>query len=161
MLGLVLVLLGYWLILFVACYIIVEYAQGYLYDETTPSAPLKVGIGSFLLAALLTYFRTRYDTMLTSDLRWSVLQIIAWFVVFTLILRFHPVHALVIGAVAFLIVSGAASLAIDSLSGSNPSGAPASRKPAQPLKRRAVGPTLDSLPKAEDAPREEPAKAKP
>jgi hypothetical protein len=159
MLGVVLALLGYWLILFVACYITVEYAQGYLYDETTPAAGVKVAAGSLILAAVLTYFRTRYDTMLTSELRWSVLQIILWFGVFTLVLRFHPVHAFVIGAVAFVIVSGAATLAIDSLSGSNPSGAPPSRRRSEPLKGRTLGPSLKDVPKGDARP--EPEKAGP
>lgn len=159
MLGLAFVLLAYWLILFVGCYITVEYAQGYLYDETTPAAGLKVAIGTLILAGVLTWTRTRYDTILTSDIGRTVLQAVIWFAVFTLIFRFHPLHAFAIGVVAFFILAGMASLAIDSLTGSNPSGAPASRQPREPLKGRPLRPSLDSLPKPGEPKPEADAKA--
>ena len=41
-------LLIYWLLLFVACYIVVEYGQNYLYDEPTPNVALKVALGSLV-----------------------------------------------------------------------------------------------------------------
>ena len=52
-------LLIYWLVLFVACFVVVEIGQDQLYDEVTPRAGLKVVGGSLLLAALLTALRVR------------------------------------------------------------------------------------------------------
>lgn len=134
-------LLVYWVILFVACFITVEFAQNYLYDETTPAVGVKVLVGTLIFAALLTWARTRFDTLLTADLAWTLLQAIVWFAVFTLIFRFQPLHAFSIGVIAFLILSGTASLAVDSLTGTSPSGVPATRRPAQPT-RRPIGTTL-------------------
>lgn len=104
-----------WLILFVACFILVEFAQKYLYDEVTPSAGLKILGGSAVLALLLTWTRTSFDTMFTTDIAWTVLQGIVWFGVFTLVYRFHPVHAAAIGIVSMLLLSGTANLALDSM----------------------------------------------
>ena len=83
--------------------------------------------------------------MLTSGLGWSILQAVLWAVVFTVVLRFNPLHGFVIGAVAFFLLSGIASLAIDSFAGTNPSGAPASRRPAKPIERRPIGPTAKDI----------------
>src|SRR4051812_41439532 len=98
----------YWLVLFVACYSIVEFAQDQFYDEVTPRAGLKVTLGSLVLALLLTKLRTSYDTMFTTDIAWTVLQAIVWFVVFTLVFQFHPQHAAAIGIGAMLLVCGMA-----------------------------------------------------
>jgi hypothetical protein len=49
----------YWLVMFVVSYIAVEVGQDLFYDEVTPHAGLKVTAGSFLLAAMLTYFHPR------------------------------------------------------------------------------------------------------
>ncbi len=119
MLALLWPFLVYWLILFVVCYIIVEYAQTYLYDETTPTVGLKVGAGSLILAAFLTWTRTRYDTMLTDDLGQTVLQGIVWFGVFTLVFRFQPWHGFAIGVATMVIAAGIATLGVDSLLGTN------------------------------------------
>lgn len=154
----VLPLLVYWVILFVACYIVVDWGQNYLYDEATPAAGLKVAIGSLIFAAILTWARTRFDTMLTSDLPWTVLQAIVWFVVFTLVFRFQPVHAFAIGVVTFLLLSGTATLAISSLTGTNPSGVPANRQPSKPL-RRTLGPSSGGLEAPKEGAGEKPAPA--
>jgi hypothetical protein len=159
MLNVALVLLAYWVILFVGCFITVEFAQNYLYDETTPASGLKVALGTLILAGALTWTRTRFDTLFTNDLGPSVLQAILWFVVFTLIFRFHPAHGFAIGVVAFLILAGTASLAIDSLMGSNPSGVPPSRRPAEPLRRRPIGPSVEDM-KKQDQEKAEPAATK-
>jgi hypothetical protein len=139
----------YWLILFVACYIVVEYGQTYLYDESPPGLGLRVALGSFLFAALLTWTRTSYETMFTHDLGWTVLQAIVWFIVFTLVFRFHPPHALAIGLACMVILSGAATLAISSMTGANVAGTPASRQPSKPLRRTL--PAVPPLPKGESA----------
>lgn len=131
----------YWLVVFVGCFITLEFGQSYLYDEVTPGRTLKVAAGSLILAALLAWAQPRYDTMFTSGLTWTILQAIVWFGVFTLIYRFHPTHALGIALVAFFLLGGVATLAHQSLTGTNPSGVPASRRPSQPL-RRSLGPAL-------------------
>ena len=53
--------------------------------------------------------------MFTSEVSWTVLQGILWFLVFTFILQFHPQHAAAIGLVAMLIFTGTATLALDSM----------------------------------------------
>jgi peptidoglycan/LPS O-acetylase OafA/YrhL len=129
----------YWLILFVACSVVTEYGQTYLYDETTPRVGLKLLLGTMILAALMTRTRTSYDTMLTSELGWTVIQAIVWFGVFTLILHFQPWHGGIIGIVTMLLVAGIATLGVDSLTGSNRQGAlPTNVRPSRPL-RRSVG----------------------
>jgi hypothetical protein len=133
-------LLVYWLILFVICYVVGEYGQNYLYDETTPFLGLKVLGGTFILAALLTRFRSSYDTMFTSEIHWTVLQAVVWFVVFTLVFRFHPKHAASLGIMAFLIGGGLAGMAVDSLSARSPVAARNDvLKPNKPLRRPAGG----------------------
>jgi len=108
-------LLIYWLVLFVVCYTITEVAQDQLYDEVTPRAGLKVGLASFILAALLTWLHPAFETMFTTNIAWTVLQGIVWFGVFTLILQFHPWHALALGVLTMLIVPGVATLGVDSI----------------------------------------------
>lgn len=142
-------LLVYWLVLFVVCYTIVEFGQNYLYDETTPRMGLKVAAGSLLLAALLTWTRTTFDTMLTTDLPWSTLQAIAWFAVFTLIFQFQPLHGAVLGIVSMLVIAGLASIAVDSLTTPGPRVAPEVARPAQPV-RRPTGPVPVPSPAAEN-----------
>jgi hypothetical protein len=108
-------LLIYWLVLFVVCYIITEVAQDQLYDEVTPRVGMKVGGASFILAVLLTWLHPSFETMFTSNFAWTVLQGIVWFGVFTLILQFHPWHALTLGVLTMLIVPGVATLGVDSI----------------------------------------------
>lgn len=115
MAALIVPFLVYWLVLFAVVYVVTEYSQKYLYDETTPMHGLKVAGGSLLLAMMLTWTRTSYDTMLTSDITFTVLQAIVWFGVFVLILRFHPPHALMIGVLMMILVCGAATMAVRSM----------------------------------------------
>lgn len=130
----------YWIILYVACYIIIEYGQTYLYDEATPGLPIKVAIGSFVLALVLTWRRTSFESMFSSDLAFTVGQAILWFLVFTFVFRFHPQHAAAIGVLAFVILAGASTLAIRSMSGEDRSAA-AARTPSKPI-QRPLGPQL-------------------
>jgi hypothetical protein len=151
----------YWLILFVICYVVSEYAQNYLYDETTPALPLKLAGGTLLLAALATKFRTSFDTMFTADIHWTVLQAIAWFLVFMFIFRFHPKHAVTLGVITFLLVPAMATLGIDSLSGNSPEAAKTSiRKISKPIRRPAATFTPGNLkePPATQKPAEAPGK---
>jgi hypothetical protein len=113
-------LLIYWLVVFVGCFVVVEIAQDQLYDEITPRAGLKLAGGSFLLAALLTALRragfpATFESMFTTNIAWTLLQGVAWFGVFTLIYRFHPWHALGLGVATMLVLSGLATMGVESL----------------------------------------------
>jgi hypothetical protein len=140
-------LLIYWLVLFVVCFIVVEVGHDQLYDEVTKYAGLKVAGGSLIIAIVLTWLRwmgtpASYDSMFTSNLVWTVLQGLIWFGVFTLIFQFHPWHALGIGIVTMLLVTGMATMGVDSLltkSGATPQTrrATVSGKPV----RQSVAPT--------------------
>ena len=118
--SIILPLLIYWLVMFVACFVVVEMGQDQLYDEVTPHSGLKVAAGSLLIAALLTFFRYKgmaasYDSMFTSNIIWTVLQGLVWFGVFTLVFQFHPWHALGLGLATMLLVTGLATMGVDSL----------------------------------------------
>jgi hypothetical protein len=113
-------LLIYWLVLFVAIFVVVEIAQDQLYDEVTPYAGLKIAGGSLVISALLTWLRASgapasFDSMFTTNIVWTVLQGIVWFGVFTLILQFHPWHALGLGLATMLLVTGLATMGVESL----------------------------------------------
>lgn len=108
-------LLIYWLAAFVGCFIVVEIAQDALYDETTPRAGLKVAGGSFLLAALMTYYHPSFETMFTTGVGYTILQAIVWFAVFTLILQFHPWHALGLSLLTLVLVAPLATMGVDSV----------------------------------------------
>jgi hypothetical protein len=113
-------LLIYWLVFFVACFVVVEVGHDQLYDEITPRAGLKVFGGSLLIAILLTTLRhydvpASYESMFTVNIIWTVLQGLVWFGVFTLIFQFHPWHALGIGLATMLLVTGLATMGVESL----------------------------------------------
>jgi len=118
--GIIGVFLIYWLVVFVGCYAVIEVAQDQLYDEVTPRVGLKVTAGSLLLAAMLTIFYradlpVSYESMFTTNIMWTVLQGIVWFGVFMLIYQFHPWHALGLGIMTMLLVSGLATMGVDSM----------------------------------------------
>jgi hypothetical protein len=134
-------LLVYWLVMFVACFVVVEIGQDQLYDEVTPRAGLKVAAGSLLIAMLLTWLKVKgfaasYDSMFTTNIAWTVLQGVVWFGVFTLIFQFHPWHALGLGIITMLLVSGLATMGVDSvLSKPAPTSAAARLAPSQPVRQ--------------------------
>ncbi|WP_435016453.1 hypothetical protein TA3x_004019 [Tundrisphaera sp. TA3] len=134
-----------YLILFAACYIITEYGQNYLYDESTPALGLKIGVGTAILAGLLTWTRTNFLTMFTDEIIWTTLQAIVWFAVFTLIFRFQPWHAAGIGLPAMLILTGLATLAVDSMLAPKPAETTATRTLNKPI-RRPIGPVTAPAP---------------
>jgi hypothetical protein len=138
-------LLIHWLVLFVACYIITEYAQNYLYDETTPAVGFKVAGASLIFAGLLLWTRTSFDTMVTVDLGKTVLQAIVWFVVFLFVLRFHPLHALSIGVISMLLLCGLASLASDSLLQPASRGTPRKIEQSKPVRQPVGAPRLPNV----------------
>ena len=136
-------LLIYWLVVFVGCFVVVEIGQDQLYDQVTPRAGLKVLAGSLLIAMLLTWFKYRntpasFESMFTTNIAWTVLQGIVWFSVFTLIFQFHPWHALGLGLVTMLMVSGLATMGVDSILNRPAPGSVAARAfaPASPSGNR-------------------------
>jgi hypothetical protein len=135
-----------WLVYFVAIYALVEFGQNYLYDETTPGAGLKVAIASFVLALVQAWARTSFDTMFTSELPKTMLQGIVWFVVFTLVLRFHPPHAFGIGLVAMLLLAGASTLVSNSMLQVGPGAVPSRSEPRKPVRRSFSSPTTPTAP---------------
>ena len=142
----------YWLILFVTCYIVTEYSQKYLYDEATPLVGLKVLLGTALLAALLVKTRSRYDTMFTNELGWTVIQAIAWFAVFTLVFRFNPQHGAALGIATMLVVTGLATMGVDSLLNPQPvATGPAELRTNKPLRRSLGSPPPAAAKQAEPA----------
>jgi hypothetical protein len=113
-------LLIYWLVLFVACFVVVEFGHDQLYDEVTPHAGLKVAGGSLLIAILLTVLRAKglsasYESMFTTNIIWTLLQAIVWAGVFILIFQFHPWHGLGLGLATMLLVTGLATMGVESL----------------------------------------------
>jgi hypothetical protein len=145
-------LLIYWLVLFVACFVVVEVGHDQLYDEPTPHAGLKVTGGSLLLAILLTalnYYNhpASYLTMFTSDIMWTLLQAIVWVGVFILIFQFHPWHGLGIGLATMFMVTGLATMGVESLTKKSTSAAVTKAKvPSQPVRQSTAPPPLATSP---------------
>jgi hypothetical protein len=145
-------LLIYWLVLFVACFIVVEIGQDQLYDEVTPHAGLKVAGGTFLIAALLTTLRAKgfpasFESMFTTNIAWTALQGVVWFLVFMLIFQFHPWHALGLGIATMLLVSGFATMGVESLL-SRPAPTSAAARPFTPSEpvRQSLSPAAGAAP---------------
>jgi uncharacterized membrane protein YdcZ (DUF606 family) len=152
-------LLIYWLVLFVACYIVVEIGQDQLYDQVTPRSGLKVLAGSFLLAAVLTALRkyehpASFESMFTTNIAWTALQGVIWFGVFTLIYQFHPWHALGLGVATMLLVSGLATMGVESVLTPSRVTQAATRPfvPVEPVRKSlTAGPTAEPAKPAEKA----------
>ena len=144
----------YWLILFAICYIAVEYGQTYFYDEATPSAALKVTLGSAILAIILTITRPSYDKMITSNILGTVVLGLAAFLVFTFIFRFHPWHGAALGIGSVLLFSGLATMALESFQNRNPQASMLTKYPSKPLRQKAGGPPPP--PRVEPPPEPEP-----
>jgi hypothetical protein len=139
----------YWLVMFVLSYIAVEVGQDQLYDEATPRAGLKVAAGSFILAAMLTYFRPTFDTMFTAGIAWTVLQALVWCGVFIFIYQFHPWHALAIALPLMLITSGFATMGVESVLTPSRPQRPRSSLAAPKAVRKSLTPTATApTPKA-------------
>jgi hypothetical protein len=113
-------LLIYWLVLFVVCFVLVEIGHDQLYDEVPKYVGLRVGGGSLLLAALLTGLRAKgfpasFESMFTTNIGWTLLQGVVWFLVFMFVFQFHPWHALGLGVATMLLVSGLATMGVESV----------------------------------------------
>jgi hypothetical protein len=141
MLSLIWPLLIYWLVIFVACFVVVEVGQDQLYDEVTPRVGLKVAGGSLLIAMLLTALRAygfaaSFESMFTTNIAWTLLQGVVWFAVFTLIFQFHPWHALGLGVATMLVISGLATMGVESiLAKPAPTSSAARPAPSQPVRQ--------------------------
>jgi hypothetical protein len=143
LLGYVWPFLIYFVILFTVCYIVVEYGQNYFYDEVTPAVAAKVALGAFLLACILTYTRSNFATMFTSDIAPTVFLAIAWAGIFILIFRFQPWHGFGLAMATFLIFAGMSTLVVDSMLSPKPAGRMDVTKENKPVRRSASGsPTL-------------------
>jgi hypothetical protein len=150
----------YWMVLFVVCYMVIEIAQDQLYDEVTPNTFVKVTVGSLIFAALLTWLHTSFDTMLTSDIAWTVLQAIIWFAVFTVLFQFQPQHAVAIATITFLLVAPMASMGVDSLTRPRTAIEAVRAKPTAKAVRKSLAPVAPP-PKAEATSKTEPTKTEP
>jgi hypothetical protein len=128
-------LLIYWLVFFVACYTICEVAQDQLYDEVTPYVAVKVAGGSFIFAALATYFRPSFDTMFTNDIAWTVLQAMVWVAVFIFVFVFHPWHGLLLALVTMPLVAGLGTMGVENLTKPRAVTAPVQSKGAPPIRK--------------------------
>jgi hypothetical protein len=134
-------LLIYWLALFVSCFIVTEIAQDQLYDAVTPRVGLKIALGSLIMAALMVVLPPSYETMFTGNFAWTLLHLIVWFGVFTLIFQFHPPHALGLSIATFLLVSGLATMGVQSILKPTPQAALRSPRVNNPPVRRSLGPS--------------------
>lgn len=133
--SLVVPLLINWLVLFVALYVVTEYGHYYLYEQVPPLLAARAAGGALVLALVLLWTRTSFDTMFTTELGNTVLQGIAWFVVFIFVLRFHPWHALGLGVATMVLVAGLAGLAVDSFNRSRGRNPTPVRTPHKPYRR--------------------------
>lgn len=131
----------YWLVLFVACYTVTEVGQDQFYDEVTKRVGLKVGAGSFILAALATWLRPSFETIFTANIAWTLLQAIVWFAVFMLIFEFHPWHALGLSLITMVLVTGLATMGVESLTKPSRTLAPVRSRPAnEPIRKSLTAP---------------------
>ncbi len=110
-------LLIYGLLFFVATYIVVEVAQKYFYDEVVKYSGLRIGAISLLLAGALTWWNPSSLDLVTVELGRTALIAVAAFVLYVVGLQFHPQHALLTGPATIVLVSLAAAMACESLSG--------------------------------------------
>jgi hypothetical protein len=75
--------------------------------------------------------------MFTTNIAWTLLQGVIWFAVFTLIYQFHPWHALGLGIATMLMVSGLATMGVDSILAPSRATAAATRAfvPSEPVRQ--------------------------
>jgi hypothetical protein len=131
----------YYVILFAVCYIVVEYGQNYFYDEVTPAAAAKVALGALILASILTYTRSSFDSMFTSDIGKTVGLAIAWSGVFILIYRFQPWHGFGLAMATLLIFAGMSTLVVNSMLSPKPPGRMDTNVEYKTIRRPASGVT--------------------
>jgi peptidoglycan/LPS O-acetylase OafA/YrhL len=105
----------YWLLLFVACYIVTEVGQNHFYDEVTPFAWLKVGGSTLLLASALAWWDPSSVDLFTNEIWLLAMVAVAGFVLFVVAMQFHASHAIMLGPAVVVLVSITAAMAVDSL----------------------------------------------
>jgi peptidoglycan/LPS O-acetylase OafA/YrhL len=145
----------YWLLLFVACYIVTEVGQNHFYDEVTPFAWLKVGGSSLLLAAALAWWNPSSVDLFTSEIWLLAMVAVAGFVLFVVVMQFHASHAIMLGPAVAVLVSITAAMTIDSLE--NSGRARFRDRPVPPSERvirKSASSTVDLIP---EEPSEEPS----
>src|SRR5262245_50929075 len=135
----------YWLVFFVACYAVTEVAQDQFYDEVTPYVGVKAATASFIFALLATWLRPSFETLFTSNIAWTVLQAIVWFLAFLFILQFHPPHALGLSLVTLLLVSGLATMGVENLTRTRATAAPVQASGSTPV-RKSLSPSVAPIP---------------
>jgi hypothetical protein len=141
----------YCFVFFVTSYAVIELFQRQFYDEITPAAGLKVAAGSFLMALMAMWAKPTYDTMFTANLHWTAAQGIAWFLIFTFIYQFHPIHALAVGIATLLLIPGVATMAAESLTRARPVDRRTQYRGDPKPMRKSASPSL-STPAAKTAP---------
>ena len=141
-----------WLLFFVVSFIAVDYGHRYLYDEPPPSFGLRVTLGSILLALLSTFLRPTFDTMFTTGLAWTVLQMLAWVGVFILVYQFQPWHGAGFGVALGLVIPVMSALTITSLSQPADKSTTTYSRPNAPLRRGAGGAPVTPPEAKKDAP---------
>jgi hypothetical protein len=144
----------YYVILFVVSYVVVEYGQNYLYDEVTPGVATKVALGALVLASILTWSRTNFFSMFTTEISSSVLLAIAWVGVFILVYRFHPWHGFGLAMATLLIFAGMSTIVVDSMLTPRPAGRlDTAVEGNKPLRRPSYGTSTTPQPEAAPAPK--------
>ena len=130
----------YWLLLFAVCFIAVEYGQTYFYDEATPSAALKVTLGSAILAIILTVTRPSYDKMITSNIleRSSWRSRRSW--CSHSCFGSTPWHGAALGIGSILLLAGMATMALESFQNRNVQPSMITKYPSKPIRQKVGGP---------------------
>jgi hypothetical protein len=79
--------------------------------------------------------------MFTTNIGWTLLQGVVWFLVFMFVLQFHPWHALGLGVIAMVLVSGLATMGVESVLAKRRDVSNATRAfvPTEPV-RQSLGP---------------------
>jgi len=131
----------YAVVSFVVSYILVEYGQKYLYDEVTPFPALKVAAGALIMAGMMTWTRSSFDTMFTADLPRTALMALVWATIFVLIYRFQPLHGAAFALATVLLLPGLSSMAVQGMLARRPDPRTQFITPSKPL-RKGSGPMI-------------------
>lgn len=129
----------YFAIMYMVCYVVTEYGQNYLYDEVTPSVAAKVALGAGILAAVLTYTHSSFDSMFTAEIGKTIGLAIVWSGVFILIYRFQPWHGFGLAMATLLLFAGISTLVVDSMLSPKPAGRIDTNKEYKPIRKSSGG----------------------
>lgn len=106
-----------WAMVYLVVYLFSERAQMFLYDRTLDGLWWRALLGALPLAALLLWAPVRFEDMFTSSLLTTLLQLVAWSLVFWLACGYEASHGITVGGISFLITSTLLTMALDSLHG--------------------------------------------